>query len=102
MSGKHTPGPWLFRLEAVRTVIFHEGVIGERAIAVGAGWYPDHIANARLIAAAPELLAACIAFMPKGMAIGNGNVPDDLIIPMDVTMGELRAFEAAIAKATGA
>ena len=58
MSTQHTPGPWAFRLEAVRTVIYHKAGIGEKAIAVGAGAYPDHIANARLIAAAPELLAA--------------------------------------------
>lgn len=57
-SVAHTPGPWKFRLEAVRTVIFHEALLGERALAVGAGSYPDHIANARLIAAAPDLLAA--------------------------------------------
>lgn len=62
---------------------------------------PKAEADARLIAAAPELLEACQRFMPKGVAIGNGNVPDDLIIPLDVTMGELRKLETAIAKATG-
>jgi len=54
-ESKHTPGPWEYRLEAVRTVIFHKGEIGERALAVGAGSYPAHIANARLIAAAPTM-----------------------------------------------
>ena len=58
--------------------------------------------HAELFAAAADMLAAIERFMPKGIAIGNGNVPDDLCVPMDVTMGELRAFEAAIAKARGA
>jgi len=57
--------------------------------------------NVPMIAAAPNMLAAIERFMPKGIAIGNRNVPDDLVVPMDVTMGELRAFEAAIAKAKG-
>lgn len=60
MSAGHSPGPWQFRLEAVRTVIYHDAEIGEKAIALGAGAYPDQIANARLIAAAPELLEALV------------------------------------------
>lgn len=60
-TGAWTPGPWYFRLEAVRTVIYHKAEIGEKAIAVGAGSYPDHIANARLIAAAPDLFEVCAA-----------------------------------------
>ncbi len=58
-------------------------------------------ADAAMFAAAPDMLAAIERFMPKGIAIGNGNIPDDINIPMDVTLGELRAFEAAIAKAKG-
>ena len=58
MSASFTPGPWEFRLEAVRTVIFHKAEIGEKAIAVGAGNYPDHVGNARLIAAAPDMFEA--------------------------------------------
>lgn len=55
-----TPGPWLARLESTRYVIQHEpeDSPGYRAIAVTAGSYPLNEANARLIAAAPDLLAA--------------------------------------------
>lgn len=59
----------------------------------------DRLLN--MIAATPGLLAACKQFIPEGVAIGNGNVPDDLIIPLDVTMRELRKLEAAIAQAEG-
>lgn len=41
---------WRFRLEAARTVIFHDAEIGEKAIAVGAGSYPSHVGNAAFIA----------------------------------------------------
>lgn len=55
----------------------------------------------RILAAAPAMFRAIESFMPAGVAIGNGNVPDDIVIPMDVTMGELRAFEAALKEARG-
>lgn len=58
-------------------------------------------ADAAVFAAAPDMLAAIEQFMPKGIAIGNNSVPDDLNIPMDVTLGELRAFATAIARARG-
>lgn len=46
-----------------------------------------------------DLLDAAKEFIPGGIAIGNGNVPDSLTIPLDTTMGELRKLEAAIKKA---
>lgn len=58
-------------------------------------------ADAAVFAAAPDMLAAIERLMPKRIAIGNHSVPDDLNVPMDVTLGELRAFEAAIARARG-
>ena len=90
MSGQHTPGPWAFRLEAVRTVIYHTADIGEKAIAVGAGSYPDHVANARLIASAPDLLEACEAAL---IFIANTRGK-----PAELYRGKLRK---AIAKARG-
>ncbi len=56
---------------------------------------------ARAIDNVSVLLEAGEQFIPGGIAIGNGNVPDDLVIPLDVTIGELRKLEAAIAKARG-
>jgi len=46
------------------------------------------------------LLEACQQFIPKSIALGNENVPDDLVIPLDVTMGELRRLDAACANAS--
>ncbi|MEH0194524.1 hypothetical protein V7S57_02195 [Caulobacter sp. CCNWLY153] len=42
------------------------------------------------------LATACRQFMPKGLALDNANVADDLTIPLDATMGELRRLQAAI------
>ena len=98
MSAGHTPGPWGYRLEAVRTVIFHKTGIGERAIAVGAGHYPDHIANARLIAAAPDLLAALQQELEALEMDRRWAETCDL----ERIIARYDRLEAAIAKATGA
>lgn len=55
----------------------------------------------RLILSAPDLLAAARLALPSGVCLTNPNVPDDIIIPVDFTMGELRQIAAAITKATG-
>ena len=59
---KHTPGPWKIDGESDRVIVAHDGetlaqtyfVYGDRD-----RQYPQSIANARLIAAAPDLLEAC-------------------------------------------
>jgi hypothetical protein len=89
-EAKHTPGPWEFRLEAYRTVIFHKAEVGEKALAVGAGHYPSNIANARLIAAAPDLLEACEALTHW-----------DECWPSAALGEALRKARAALAKAKG-
>ena len=61
METKHTPGPWMQPLQANSVTIRHPHVIsdnGEIAIATWQGSEQVTNANARLIAAAPELLAA--------------------------------------------
>lgn len=56
---KHTPGPWQATFEDYRWIIDCQGEFGpKKALAVTAGFYPKHEGNARLIAAAPELLEA--------------------------------------------
>lgn len=75
----HTPGPW--RIEDDEITAADNTVLG----IIFTGW-PD---NARLMAAAPELLASCKELLPYFMACSIGNEHDLIII---------RAM-AAIAKA---
>ena len=53
----------------------------------------------RLTTAAPELLAALREMVPGNIGAMTG-LPDDAIIPVDMTAGEIRRARAAIAKAT--
>ena len=96
MGYKHTPGPWSVKKH------FSEWLIGDGnyLIATTAG-SPAHLgrasaerdaANARLIAAAPDLLKAledCVAVMDRELA------------GLKVIQPEFSAARAAIAKATG-
>lgn len=100
-NNKHTPGPW--QVELCR--VYHNSGKGRRNIAIClASQKPpsdeyevfEDIANARLIAAAPELLAALEAareFIVDGMAMGFVGMPED----EDV----LEVIEKAISKAKG-
>lgn len=56
----------------------------------------------RKMSAAPDLLEACEAAIPKGVCLTNKNIPDGFTVALDCTMGDLRKIAAAIAKATGA
>jgi hypothetical protein len=98
MSSKHTPGPWTL------SAYYPNRVIGDRND--GEGRYvadchcnglngaeqPEDAANARLIAAAPDLLEAL-----QGMLDVYGN-DGHLHAP---ALAALRAARAAIAKAGG-
>jgi hypothetical protein len=91
---KHTPGPW---------GVLDHAILSEKVNAYGNFWVAgfgrgdaqlteeDH-ANARLIAAAPELLAACQRLL------NTCGLSEDIIDEMDVEAIELA--RAAIAKAT--
>lgn len=69
---KHTPGPW----EAVCNDVCVDGKI----LFLGTGEdYSKRAANARLIAAAPEMLEACVAAMRYDEAIrGCADDPDKM------------------------
>ena len=83
----HTPGPWLINRETEENLINIEPGIG---CAFGLGKTPE--ANARLIAAAPELLNACLRAVERLRLANNGHKP---------RQGFLRVgdIEDAIAKA---
>ena len=99
-----TPGPWIIRKEAKapNAVVIHTP--SEEIVATawnlmlpnGASPFTDNEANARMISAAPDLLAACeralgrIEFMQTGDSVAQiANAP------------MVRQLRAAIAKARG-
>lgn len=95
MKSKHTPGLWTFRFRAPGTVVetadSGEGI----ALVASTPEHGDMHANARLIAASPELLAALEAVLPA-IRWGSTHQPGN--------MNQWRQCEAeilaAIAKAT--
>ena len=82
MSAQHTPGPWT--VDAHRNVMAAGGLVAFPGIAAGF----DQDANARLIAAAPDLLSALL------------NLADHCSRLRDPAK-EVHEARAAIAKATG-
>jgi hypothetical protein len=102
-QAKHTPGPWKFRLRSKDGIgtysndirVYYDGGDGSDWVAdVGCELDPVRHANARLIAAAPELLVACQFFDKYArMQESKGNaLPSQLV----------DSVRAAIAKAGGA
>ncbi|MFC4923622.1 hypothetical protein [Delftia deserti] len=98
MQDKHTPGPWEATGNFVRSPMHQpEGLPrGVQIVECRDGYFLPHTeeakANARLIAAAPDMLAALrdvVAVMERDLA------------GLVVIRPELTAARAAIAKATG-
>ena len=94
MNAQHTPGPWAKIGASVANASTRKTI----AVAVGCdGNSGEEEANARLIAAAPELLEALEAFL-RAPSVGSGGPGSSTIVVQDFN---LRAARAAIAKATG-
>jgi hypothetical protein len=91
---QHTPGPWVWGYYGMNDEWVRTGD-GEAVVPVGYN-QSEREANARLIAAAPELLAALKRAIEvlDAEGITYGNCDDE---PLDV----LNAARAAIAKAEG-
>ena len=71
----HTPGPWTIQEQADG----HLGIYQTHALVATIRHKPEESANARLIAAAPDLLAALEACLPivdahRRYALGEGDV----------------------------
>ena len=105
MTVQHTPGPWFHAHRKGNDAMFRTEVFSEQHGGIATcDWTPKHCgngvtatyreANARLIAAAPDLLEALKAVVNDWVA------PDDLPFE-DGEMPALDAARAAIAKATG-
>ncbi|WP_295196493.1 hypothetical protein [uncultured Brevundimonas sp.] len=115
----HTPGPWerdgdffeVCRVEfegsgSYTTISSRSRIGGPVAFAVGTPdmhWRDDaeQDANARLIAAAPDLLAALSDILPPTLCGESWDLPDHDAVPITITFGKLRAARAAISRATG-
>lgn len=105
MRGKHTPGPWTWAPNDRDVVILGDG--GELVAAMRPTTEPrdieQRLVDARLIAAAPELLAACRALVD---CQGHSSLHDMVTKPMtepEALALEQTWFQAtkAIAKAKG-
>lgn len=100
IEARHTPGNWI---AAPRSSIVGRPIVSApqgRSIC-NVTEHDDAEANARLIAAAPELLAALKGLIPDNVSLDNPNIRDRHVLAVDVEIGELRTAAAAIAKAEG-
>jgi hypothetical protein len=89
MSTKHTPGPWTIHTDGLG-ITFIAAPEGSVAELHGA---PEKVANARLIAAAPELLSVAKTLLLYVETYG-GEVTKNIAAALPL-------YRAAIAKATG-
>jgi hypothetical protein len=101
---KHTPGPWFANLKYGNYAVYSQQLIDDDD---GDGWEPciceldsdepvNHEANARLIAAAPELLTAL-----QDIANYTPEKYTDPTTALQILRENANIARAAIAKATG-
>ena len=84
---KSTPGPWEASSPGMDYIVTASD--GRKFIVGDAVYHPENEANARLIAAAPDLLRAC------------KRVADMAVSWQPLTPGDIAEVKAAIAKAEG-
>lgn len=105
-----TPGPWITeRVGSSGTLAVRVKVNKHEWMNVAEAFEPmtetveEQAANARLIAAAPDLYAACgIRELDPMTYFGpNAEVGDSWPVEVTLTMGQLRTIAAALAKAGG-
>lgn len=92
MSTAHTPGPWKANFKSLATVEAENGAVVAKVQRLGS--LTTMQADQRLIAAAPELLAAATRAEAFIASFDDDNKADDVA-------GMLRDLRAAIAKVTG-
>ena len=111
----HTPGPWTISTLRTTSGICHQigpfpwrdGQQNHACIYVDGQFHSDRateiqrelLANAHVIAAAPDLLSVARTMLPENLCLTNPNVRDETVVPLEVTMGELRKIAAVVAKA---
>lgn len=95
-----TPGEW----RAEREVDLNGFETGKLWIVMGGApcaYDFDRYEDAVLAAAAPALLEALRGLVPTNMGTPPASLPDEQILPVDMTVGELRMALAALLQATG-
>lgn len=107
---KGTPGPWVLRTEAVDQTVALD-IIGDGVMVSSATpWSSDTecdidkaLANANLIAAAPDLLEVLQKMIEdlRMRAVMMGDVDDDGSVALDVSHSVLMRADAAINRALG-
>jgi hypothetical protein len=97
MDTKHTKGPWQIIPYPDGHSFIREGVAPERFVANVSTSNDEGKANARLIAAAPDMLEALTKARAFIEAELDARGPD----VAGVALASLNAVDAAIAKATG-
>ena len=99
METKHTPGPWVLHPTALHPAVRSVGTGPRRICTVGTmNGNPVDKENARLIAAAPELLDALIALL--GVAPSKAPGAGLIVGAEEKHANALQAARAAIKKAT--
>ena len=94
--GKHTSGPW----EKAGQIIV--GPVSTVALAQVCEGVPEWRANARLIAAAPDLLEACLQWQRLFVDFADEVKLQAKGLPAQITAGDaIEKTKAAIAKAEG-
>ncbi len=86
----HTPGPWAYEVDESGASVFMDDSDPGRAYVAEVSSQPEQTANARLIAAAPDLLAALKRVMAEWLLV------------QAVSVNNYDAAMSAIAKAEGA
>lgn len=99
---KHTPGPWKAEPSGYGSVISKDGksMVAVWPEGLGGPTFP-HEANARLIAAAPDMLSALSAAVESGM-VPVSSMKDGGASKYSRQVEVADQIRAAIAKATGA
>ncbi len=96
-SGAHTPGPW--EVDDENWIYAGGELPGTMKLIATCPPNGQGDINAALIAAAPDLLAACAALMESG---SNGSLDAFMIRDANGFNKACQQIEAALAKATGA
>lgn len=103
MSTKHTPGPWSFYDDSNdgKTNRIEIVAIGKTVARIYHSVPEEDLPNARLIAAAPDLLAACQKFMDGISILNDGPDDSDVAHAHELLVESFKLAHAAIGKATG-